>query len=90
MERQSHLDAVFVEFIPETIEPGKLYVSHEYATATHLCACGCGQKVVTPLSQHMWDMTEIDGKVTLSPSILNTACPFKAHYWIVEGDIRWT
>jgi len=29
-----------VEFIPDVIEEGKLYVSMEYATMVHKCACG--------------------------------------------------
>jgi hypothetical protein len=40
----------FVEFIPDTIEEGKIYVSIAYATTVHKCACGCGKEVVTPFS----------------------------------------
>jgi hypothetical protein len=38
----------FVELMPETIEEGVLYISIPYATASHLCPCGCGIKVVRP------------------------------------------
>jgi hypothetical protein len=34
-----------------------LYVSLEYATAIHACACGCGNEVVTPLSPNGWKLT---------------------------------
>ncbi|WP_318271273.1 hypothetical protein [Sphingobacterium cellulitidis] len=40
----------FVEFMPEKVEEGVLYVSIEYCTAIHKCVCGCGHEVVTPLS----------------------------------------
>ena len=46
-----------VEFIPKTLEPGVLYVSEEFEAAVHLCACGCGLKVSTPLSPTEWDVT---------------------------------
>jgi len=47
----------FVEFIPAKPEEGILYISIEYKTATHLCACGCGERVVTPLSPVDWKLT---------------------------------
>ena len=47
----------FVEFIPEKVEEGVLYVSIEYCTAIHKCVCGCGNEVVTPLSPTDWKLT---------------------------------
>ncbi|MEW1836919.1 DUF6527 family protein [Nonomuraea angiospora] len=47
---QARLDHRFVEHIPERLEPGELYISFPFATAAHLCACGCGKEVVIPLS----------------------------------------
>ena len=41
-----------VEFIPEHIEEGVLYISELYRTAVHKCCCGCGQEVVTPLKRN--------------------------------------
>ena len=40
----------FVTSAPRELSPGVLYVSLEYCTMLHLCACGCGRKVVTPIS----------------------------------------
>ena len=37
----------FVDFIPDVIEEGKLYVSIEYATTVHKCACGCAMSAST-------------------------------------------
>ena len=51
----------FVEFIPKEREEGVLYVSIPYATAVHNCFCGCGLKVVTPISPVGWQLT-FDGE----------------------------
>jgi len=84
----------FVEFIPEEIEEGVLYVSVQYRTAVHKCICGCGNKVVTPISPTDWRLT-FDGKsVSLYPSIGNWSFECKSHYWITNNVIKpareWT
>lgn len=43
------IQPVFVEYIPRELEVGVLYISKKFKTATHLCCCGCGTKIVTPL-----------------------------------------
>ncbi len=79
----------FVEFMPETLEDGILYVSMEYCTAIHKCACGCGNKVVTPIAPTSWHL-EFDGKsISLSPSIGNWSFDCKSHYWIEKNKIKW-
>lgn len=79
----------FVEHIPDRLEPAVLYISLCYATIVHLCACGCGIEVVTPLNPRAWAMT-FDGKtVSLSPSIGNWSFPCQSHYWIESGRVRW-
>jgi hypothetical protein len=77
--------------IPRDLEEGKLYISTEYSTAIHLCACGCGGKTVTPLSPSHWQLTENDGKYTLRPSIGNWSGenPYHAHYFITNNKIEW-
>lgn len=87
--RAARLRAEHVEFIPEELEPGVLYVSQRYRTASHLCCCGCGREVVTPLSPAKWRLIEDDGEVSLSPSIGNWSFPCRSHYWISQGEIRW-
>ena len=84
----------FVEYIPETLAEGTLYVSIPYATAVHKCFCGCGNEVVTPLSPTDWQLT-FDGKaVSLSPSVGSWNLKCASHYWIrrdvVEWAHRWT
>lgn len=79
----------FVEFIPNQIEEGIVYVSMEYCTAIHLCVCGCRNKVVTPFSPTDWKMT-FDGKcISLYPSIGNWNFDCRSHYWIKKGKIEW-
>ena len=79
----------FVEFIPEALEDGKIYISQAYATAVHKCCCGCGHKVVTPLSPTGWKLT-VDGEhVSLYPSIGNWGFPCRSHYWIKRNVVRW-
>jgi len=89
MNRISCIQPKFVEFIPEHLEAGVLYVSRRYATASHLCCCGCGLEVVTPLNPAKWRLTERDGAVSLAPSIGNWSLPCKSHCWIMGNRVRW-
>lgn len=79
----------FVEFIPETIKQGVLYVSIEYSTAVHKCVCGCGNEVVTPLSPTDWEIMFNGKNVTLYPSIGNWSVKCKSHYWISKGKVKY-
>lgn len=79
----------FVQTIPETIEDGMLYISLKYSTAVHNCFCGCGNEVVTPLSDTGWKLS-LNGKaVSLYPSIGNWSLPCQSHYWITNDEVRW-
>lgn len=84
------LQPQFVEFIPEKLDDGKIYISKTYATAVHKCCCGCGQKVVTPLSSTGWRLTVDRGKVSLYPSIGNWSFPCRSHYWVTRDEIQWS
>lgn len=85
----NQLKPIFVEYIPLELEEGFLYISMKYATATHLCACGCKEKVVTPISKRAWSLS-FDGEgITLSPSIGNYEQACKSHYFIQENCIIW-
>lgn len=80
----------FVEFIPNQLEEGILYISMDYCTAIHLCVCGCRNKVVTPFSPTDWKMT-FDGKsISLYPSIGNWNFECKSHYWIKKSKVEWS
>lgn len=85
--RSRQLDPVFVNYIPQQLTSGHLYVSMGYATAVHLCACGCGTKTVTPLAVDGWTL-KFDGSVTLRPSVGNGQSPCKSHYLITRDRIE--
>lgn len=85
----TELTPIFVKYIPEEVEAGKLYVSMEYATCVHLCACGCGEKVVTPLAPKEWKLNYDGVHVTLCPSIGNFKYSCNSHYFIRGNRIEW-
>lgn len=78
-----------VEFIPETLSEGILYVSEKYKTAAHKCCCGCGEEVITPLNPTDWKLQIQDGKVSMWPSIGNWSYACNSHYIIRHGRILW-
>src|SRR5205085_355428 len=89
MRNNNTLTHEFVEFIPDDLEEGVLYVSMQYATAAHKCFCGCGTEVVTPLSPTDWKLI-FDGKtISLDPSIGNWGLDCQSHYWIRGNQVRW-
>jgi len=53
------------------------------------CACGCGNKVVTPITPADWQLFYDGDAVSLTPSIGNWGFPCRSHYWIDAGRIRW-
>lgn len=79
----------FVEFIPQNIEEGVLYISLEYCTAIHKCVCGCANEVVTPLSPTDWEITFNGETVSLSPSIGNWNFECQSHYFIINNEIKF-
>ena len=78
-----------VHYMPKELEPGILYVSEEFGTAAHLCACGCGAKIRTPLGPTDWTLKETKKGPTLRPSVGNWQQNCQSHYWICQGEIRW-
>ena len=86
--RTEELEPVFVGYVPTDLDGGILYVSMEYATASHRCACGCGVRVVTPLGPADWILT-FDGRVTLSPSVGNGQFECGSHYLIRQNCVVW-
>lgn len=83
------LQPTFVTTIPDNLDPGVIYVSMSYATATHLCACGCDEPVVTPIAPDGWTLTYNGVDVSLDPSIGNWRFECRSHYWLTDGEVRW-
>lgn len=87
--KTSKFSPVIIESAPPRLEPGALYISIKYHTALHLCACGCGEEVVTPIAPDQWQLIW-DGKtVSLSPSIGNYRLPCHSHYYIRKNMVSW-
>lgn len=78
-----------VDAIPERLQRGILYVAKDGDVAGHLCACGCGREVITPLSSTDWSLTIGRRGATLDPSIGNWAFPCRSHYLIWDGEVVW-
>lgn len=89
MSKVTTLTHEFVEFIPDTLEEGRLYVSIAYATVVHKCCCGCGKEVVTPLSPTDWKLIFDGQTISVDPSIGNWSFPCQSHYWIRNNGVRW-
>ena len=53
--------AIWVDDMPPSLEPGKLYISVKHRLTEHLCACGCGTEVSLPLGGSEWRI-EYDGE----------------------------
>jgi hypothetical protein len=87
--KQVAITPQFVELIPDQLQDGILYISEKYCTAIHKCCCGCGQKVVSPLSPAKWQLRRHGDAITLHPSIGNWNFPCRSHYWIRRNQIEW-
>ncbi|WP_316162833.1 DUF6527 family protein [Bradyrhizobium sp. SZCCHNRI20481] len=89
MARQTHLTPEFVELAPPQLKDGVLYVSMVHSCVIHRCCCGCGEKVVTPLSPGEWQLYFDGENVSLHPSIGNSRFRCRSHYWIRQGQVIW-
>ncbi len=88
MSLRATLRPEFVEFLPEELSEGVLYISIPYVTTAHACACGCGHQVVAPLSPTDWWLIFDGETVSLDPSIGNWSFPCQSHYWIEHSHVR--
>ena len=79
MSRRNRLNHQYVEFIPKVLDEGVLYISKRFNTSSHLCCCGCGFKVVTPLNPAKWRLIDHGQTVSLSPSVGLGALPCRSH-----------
>jgi hypothetical protein len=89
MTRRTTVQHQFTEIISDTPQDGVVYISIKYATAIHLCCCGCRTEVITPLSPAGWSLTFDGQSISLSPSIGNWSFPCQSHYWIKHNKIQW-
>lgn len=78
-----------VEYIPDQLAAGVLYISDRFRVCSHLCCCGCREEVVTPLSEAEWKLTRQGALVSLWPSIGNWDYACQSHYIIERNQVRW-
>lgn len=89
MKRERVLTHEFVEYIPNDLKDGAIYVSIPFATVAHKCCCGCGNEVITPLSPTDWTLIYDGQSISLDPSIGNWNFPCQSHYWINRNRVKW-
>ena len=87
MIRFHSLEPRFVVAIPQSLEPGVLYISMEYGTVVHSCCCGCGLEVVTPLAPTDWHLSYDGEAISLRPSVGNWNYPCQSHYLITRNRV---
>jgi Family of unknown function (DUF6527) len=89
MKQEIALKHEFVEFIPAELQEQTLYISIRFATVSHLCPCGCKNKVITPLKPTDWKLI-FDGKtVSLHPSVGSWSFSCHSHYWVKNNRVQW-
>jgi hypothetical protein len=87
--KRTTITPVFIDFIPEELDEGVIYISESYKTIVHRCCCGCGQEVVTPLSPADWQLKKEGKLITIRPSIGNWNYPCQSHYLITRNKVEW-
>ena len=80
----------FVDQVPAPLEDGIVYVSIAFGTVIHKCCCGCGDKVVTPLTPVDWAVVYDGETISLYPSIGRWDAPCQSHYWIQNNRVIWS
>lgn len=90
MARVHRMSHRFVGQVPSPLEGGIVYVSIEFGTVVHQCCCGCGDKVVTPLTPVDWTVAYDGQSISLTPSIGRWDAPCRSHYWIKNGRVIWS
>jgi hypothetical protein len=75
--------------MPEPLESDTLYVSLRFGIVSHLCCCGCGNEVVTPISRKGWQLIYDGESISLYPSVGNAGLACQSHYWINGSVVEW-
>jgi len=87
--KQTQLISEYVDYIPEQLLDGHLYICEQYKIVAHKCCCGCGEEVITPLSPAEWSIRKEGNTVTLHPSIGNWSFKCQSHYYIRKNRVVW-
>jgi len=87
--RTNRLQPLFVADIPDVLEEGVVYLALAYDAMVHLCACGCGREVSTPIGPTDWKISWNGEALSVWPSVGNGALSCRSHYIIDAGRVRW-
>lgn len=87
--RRTEVRPEFVEFIPDRLEDGVIYVSTRFGTIVHACCCGCSSEVATPLSPVGWSFAYDGQAITLDPSVGSLGLKCQSHYWNYRNRVDW-
>lgn len=79
----------WVEDMPESMDPGILYISVKHQLTEHYCACGCGTEVSLPLGRNEWKLVYDGDSVSIWPSVGNWHLLCESHYLITESKTIW-
>lgn len=82
------IEPVWVDYMPDFYEQGKVYISEKYKTSKHLCLCGCGRMTIMPIDDgtKWWQLVkENDGTVSFIGSVGNYQFDCKSHYIITKN-----
>ena len=75
----------FVDSIPITLQDDVIYVCIKHKIVAHMCACGCGHRIDTPLDPNEWKLSYNGESISLWPSIGNWDIPCRSHYFITNN-----
>ena len=92
MTRLLELTPQWCDRFPVPRQPGVLYILRNLECASHLCPCGCGNQVITPLdgdSHPGWSLSTRDELVSLTPSVHCTGFACRSHYFIRDNKVEW-
>lgn len=84
--RKEIIESIYIDSLPvkEKMEQGRIYISKKFNGSSHLCLCGCGMECYLPISKGEWELTDDNGKITITPSIQQRfSC--ESHYIITKG-----
>lgn len=85
LKKVRKLEPIVVDSIPATLQDGILYVCLRHKIISHLCACGCGYRIDTPIAPDEWQIIYDGETISLRPSIGNYDIPCKSHYFITNN-----
>lgn len=88
-DRRGVLELINCERFPDELELGKFYFSEDFRSSAHLCACGCGSRVILPIKPAGWQLVQTARSFTISPSVGNREFACRSHYLIEGGRIIW-